>query len=259
MRDEGRTISPKWKGKNMAKLKRFIVNATVCFLLPQLLLAGCSLIGFGLGAMSDSSNRAGEVIPFSELRMMRIGTGITVLMRDSRRIEGDYLGMKEQGVGEYSEYYDGAVTGLRAEGHVPSPGDSVTFALRNTPWLKERGKFRGVNPGAMVVNQSGRRVFVSDLNLLTDDSCANVDLSAFSALVREEKLPLVTKSILLEVTKDTTELPAVDIVQVEITGGARVGKFIGLGIGAAIDAIAIAAYTQSCREDAKESCNGLAK
>ncbi len=242
----------------MAKLKRFIDDATICFLLPQLLLAGCSLIGFGIGAISDSSSRAGEEMPLSELRGMKIGTGITVFMRDARQVEGDYLGIKEEDAGEYSEYYMAAVTDLQAEGRVPSPGDSVTFACRNTPRLKERGKFRGVDPGAMVVNQSGRRVFVSDLALLKADSCADIDLPAFSALVREEKLPLVTKSILLDVKKDTTELSAVDIVRIEITGGARVGKFIGLGIGAAIDAIVVVAMTnsinESCNQTARESC-----
>lgn len=244
----------------MAKIKQFIVNVAICFLLPQLLLAGCSLIGFGIGSISDSSSREGEEISMTELRGMRFGTGITVFMRDSRHIEGDYLGIKEEDAGEYSEFYMAAVTDLRAEGHVPCPGDSVTFAYRNTPWLKERGKFRGVDPGTMIVNQTGRRVFVSDLGLLKADSCADVDLPAFSALVRDRKLPLVTKSILLGVKKDTTELLAVDIVRVEMAGGARVGKFIGLGIGAAIDAIVIVAMTksteESCNTIARESCSG---
>ncbi|HCV43331.1 MAG TPA: hypothetical protein DGH68_07590 [Bacteroidetes bacterium] len=242
----------------MRKFKLFIVNLAVCFLLPQLLLLGCSLIGFGIGAISDSSSRDGDAVPIVELRGLKERDGIAVVLQSGRRIEGDFISVREENAGIYRERYIAAVADLRAEGCVPLLDDSITFASRNAPWLKERGEFRGVDPGAMVVNQSGRRVVVSDLGELKADSSADVDLFFFSALVRERKLPFLTKSVLMKVKGDTTEVLVVDLVRVEVSEP-RNAKFIGLAIGAAIDAVAIVLLTnsaeQSCNETAEESCH----
>jgi hypothetical protein len=238
----------------MRKLKLFIVNLAVCFLLPQLLLVGCSLIGFGIGAIEDSSSRDGGEVSITELRGMEIGSSITVFMRDSRRIEGDFLSVKEENADQYSKQYAAVLKDLGIEGHVPIPGDSVTFVYRSAPGSKQRGKFRGVDPGTMIVNQAGRRVFVSDLGELQADGGSQPDLSAFCGLVHERKLPFLTKNVLMKVKGDTTEVPFVDLVRVEVNE-ARNAKFVGLAMGAAIDAIVIIVLTKSVEESCHESCN----
>ena len=254
----------------MAKLRKFIINAVVCFLLPQLLLAGCSLIGFGIGSLSDSSKKDGDAIPMADLREMTRGSDIAVVLWDGRRIEGEFISVREENPGTYREQYMAAVAQLHMEGCLPRPGDSITVANRRNPLVQQKFQFRGVDPDQMVVNHTGRRAFLSDIGVLKADSASQVDLSVFSSLVHEHKLPFVTRSILLDVREatsrfqergrsmtDTTEVLLADIVRVENIEP-RDGKYIGLAVGAVLDAIAIIAFessVESCNEQNRESCH----
>jgi hypothetical protein len=57
--------------------------------LTSIQLTGCTAIGFGVGALSDMSN--GKRTP-DRLDTMRTGTGITLWLRDGRKLHGRFLG-----------------------------------------------------------------------------------------------------------------------------------------------------------------------
>lgn len=57
--------------------------------LTSIQLTGCTAIGFGIGALSDMSN--GKRTP-DRLDTMRTGTGITLWLRDGRKLRGRFLG-----------------------------------------------------------------------------------------------------------------------------------------------------------------------
>jgi hypothetical protein len=92
----------------------------------------------------------------------------------------------------------------------------------------------------MVLDDSSRVILLSDLTVLQVDSGAQVDLFAFRDLVYQRRLPMLTKSILLEVDGRTMEVPVVQLSCVEVLDkGGKAAKWIGLAVGAALDVAAI--------------------
>ncbi len=246
----------------MKRFRVFLVRAAICFVLPQVVLGGCSLIGFGIGAIIDSSGPEGEIL-LAELDGLRTGTEIAVTTRDSRRTTGYFIGFAEEDPVRYREKYAAALRESGGEGTVPLPGDNITFAYRDSPGSQEEGVFRGIDVNTMVVNQPGRRVFVSDLGMLAFGDSSQADVHHFRSLVHERKLPLLRRGILVKVNGDSTEVPVTDVTRVEAVGGSHNAKWIGLAIGAVVDGIvtivAVNSLEESCRENDcyhhHESCN----
>ena len=234
----------------MEKTRQFILRVGICFVLPQMLLAGCSLIGLGIGAIVDGSSRGGEELSILTLRETRRGTSIAVTMRDGQHVEGDYMYLKDETPGRYKERYASAVREIVEGQTLPVPGDSVEFSYRDTPGPLERGEFRGVDPGTMVLGN--RRVLVSDIGILQVGDSARVNLWRFGNVVRERRLPFLLSNLVMTVGRDTAELPVVDVVRVEINES-RNAKWIGLGIGAAVDAVVGIILLESMRESCENS------
>lgn len=237
----------------MDQFKVFMFRVAICFLLPQLLLGGCTLVGFGIGALMDSSSPKGGEVSLAGLDGVQAGATIAITLRDSRRIEGDYMSTRETDSVLYMAQFVSALSEFGGQGHVPLPGNRVTFAYWNTPGSKEQGRFRGVDAGIMVVDQPVRRVLVSDLGVLVFNDSSQTDLRVFSSLVSDGKLPLLTKGILLRINGEATEVPMVDVARVEAVGGARNARWIGLAAGAVVDGIVTILLVNSTAESCEKS------
>jgi hypothetical protein len=237
----------------MERLKVFLVRAAICFLLPQLLLGGCTLIGFGIGALMDSSSPKGGEVSIKVLDDLEAGTTIAVTLRDSRRIEGDYVSIREEDSVRYAEEFVNALVEWGGQGRVPLPGNRVMFAYWNARGLKEGGRFRGVDMGTMVVDQPSRRAPVSDLGMLVFNDSSQADLHVFSSLVSDRRLPWLRKGILLKINGEATEVPMVDVVRVEVVGGDRNAKWFGLAAGALVDGVVAIILVHSTAESCEKS------
>jgi hypothetical protein len=60
--------------------------------LASLLLAGCTAVGFGVGALYDMQGGKRTV---GELASVRTGTSITMWLRDGRKLDGEFLGCRD--------------------------------------------------------------------------------------------------------------------------------------------------------------------
>jgi hypothetical protein len=238
----------------MKPYRRHILNTAICFLLPQGLFFGCSLIGLGIGTISDNaSNRNAGDISLMSIRKLEPGTTLTVITRDSRRLEGDYAGSRETPQEPYQAQYEQALVKLGMKDHFPLPGDTITFGTYFKPETKLRGIFMGVDPGVAVVSRAGQRVAFLELAWMHSPTGADIDLEAFQTLVSDRQLPSVTQGILLCTDSDTTEILLSDVIRVEKEASHN-GKLIGFGIGAVIDIAVIVGMSQAHHES-EESCN----
>lgn len=236
----------------MKSYRRHILNAGICLLLPQGLFFGCSLIGLGIGAISDgSSNRSSGDISLLSVRKLEPGSTLSVITRDSRRIEGDFIGVREVLPDQYRVQYAEALEKLGAKEQFPSPGDTIRFSPYSNPAANLRGIFMGVDPGAVVVSRAGQRVGFLELAGMRSSAGAEVDLQALEAHVSSLRIPFVTRGLLLSTETDTTEILFSDIIRIEKERSHN-GKLIGFGIGAAID---ITVLILSSQEHHHDSCN----
>jgi hypothetical protein len=233
-------------GGIMKSYRRHILNAAICLVLPQGLFFGCSLIGLGIGAISDgSSNRYSGDISLLSVRKLEPGSTLSVITRDSRRIEGEYLGVREVLPDQYRVLYLEALEKLGEKDRFPAPGDTIRFSLYSSPTTSLRGLFMGVDPGAVVVSRAGQRLGFLELAGMRSSTGAEVDLQALEALVSSHQIPFVTRGLLLSTETDTTEILFSD----------------GFGIGAALDITFLILASQdhsdnSCnRSSNQQSCN----
>jgi hypothetical protein len=60
--------------------------------LASLLLAGCTAVGFGVGALADMSSGKQTV---GGLADVRTGTSVTMWLRDGRKLHGQFLGCRD--------------------------------------------------------------------------------------------------------------------------------------------------------------------
>jgi len=223
-------------------------------LVPPILFTGCTLIGFGIGAISDGSKKGGEgVSGLAELRTFELGTGIVLITGAGTKIEGDFLGFQELSRKEYDRLYLAALETLRVGQSLPRPGDTISFNHYAAAGRRVRGLFRGVDPGYLVLWQNRGGYSLSALRNLEGDGARPLDSFALQTLSDEGRLPYLTTGILVDRGKDTTEVPVEDIVRIESDSGGN-GKLIGALVGAGIDAIVIIAVNASMNETA-QSCN----
>lgn len=247
----------------MKPCQRFFLQCSISFLVPPLLFTGCSLIGFGIGALSDSGRKGGEsVAGISELRGFERGKGIVLITHSGSRIEGDFLGTDELNRRDYDHLYLAAIETLAVRDRLPFPADTISFAHYDAPGRKVRGLFRGVNPGSIVLWQNRGEYSLAGMRNLAGDSARPLDLFALRALDDEGRLPYLTDGVLVGRSHDTISVPVDDIARIEQDAGGS-GKLTGFAIGAAVDVIVLivaASSAESCHDDHEkyvnsQSCN----
>jgi hypothetical protein len=236
----------------MKSSQRFLLQCGISFLLPPLLLTGCSLIGMGIGAISDSGKKGGEDIAGLEgLRTLRPNTGIVLITRSGGRIEGDYLGIGKLNRQEYDREYLASAETLKAKGQLPMPADTISFEYYEAPGRRVRGLFRGVDPGTLVLWSGGYSL--PAIRDLRGEGGRPLDQFALREFTEGGRLPYVSRTVQVDRGKDTLEVPIDEIVRFEQGSGGS-GMLTGFLVGAVIDAIVLIAVTHEARE-ANDSCS----
>lgn len=242
----------------MKPCQRFLLQCAVSFLVPPILFNGCSLIGLGIGAMSDGSRKGGEAVSgLAELRGLAKGTGIVLITHGGSKIEGDFFGMDELNRRDYDRLYLAAIETLEVRDRLPRPADTISFAHYGAPGGRVRGQFRGLNPGSIVLWWSGGEYSLTGLRNLDGDSARPLDLVALRALADEGLLPYITTGILVRRSDDTISVPVEDIARIEQDRGGS-GKLTGFLVGAAIDAVVLIVYiveVNKTEREISESCS----
>jgi hypothetical protein len=238
----------------MKASQRFLLQVAISFLFPPILFTGCSLIGLAIGAASDAGKKGGaEVSGFAELRGVEAGTGMVLITYGGERIEGDFVAVREKTIREYRDAYVAARETLKVGNQLPLPGDTIRFAYSTAPGSMIRGKFRGVDPGVLLLWGRAGSYALSAIRDLRSDSAGPLDAFVLHVLTEEGRLPYCARGVMVKRGRDTVEVPVEEIVRIERDAGGN-GKLTGFLVGAVIDAVVIIALADKARED-QESCN----
>lgn len=238
----------------MKSYQRFLLQCGICFLLPPALLTGCSLVGWGIGAMTDSNKKGGEeVAGLAGLRTCEYGAEITLFTREGRKIEGEFAGIRDLNRRDYDREYLAAVETLKVGNQLPYPADSIAFDYYNVPGKPVRGRFRGLNPGTLALWRSPNQFSLSGIRNLRGDSARTLDLDALRAAMETGSLPYLTRGVLVERGNDTLEVPISEILRIERDTGGN-AALTGFLIGAAVDAVVVVLYFAALKQT-EESCN----
>lgn len=208
-------------------------------------LAGCSIIGFGIGAAIDASKPKQVTIPDREVETVMPGTAIDILLKDGKLISGKYAGTGFLTEKEYADNYAKSHEQLRSEIILPELGDSINIVVVGTG-RRQPAEFSGfyhqgiqikfrIGPSTTVRSQL---VPIDHFSSIVDSRGDVLEAEIVKKLIAEGKVPLVSAIIVQNKTgKETIAVDQVDQIQVPTKKHAAL---TGLLLGAVVDVIVIA-------------------
>jgi hypothetical protein len=251
-----------------AAVSRTLTKAMLCclgMLMP--LASGCSAIGYVIGVAVDAGRVKETEIDKSELKSMDDSKTVLVRFKDGTMYQGHLQGMRSVKPDWYMESYGEFLRSSRYGSVMPYIGDMVTVV--HWDGSKTSGKFLGFgldtnrynhNQAVPITdalakvkhhylslkhNGSSPKVYLPDVKMLVIHRGEIVKGSDLRNMAWMDEVPLL--SCLAMSTAEGTvmfQLDQVDSVRtIEKPGGGSNAKSWGLGIGIAIDVIAVTAAT----------------
>lgn len=212
-------------------------------LLLAIQVSGCTVIGFAVGEAADRKAKERQRYRMGDLARIERGSKVQLLMDDSTRVAGKYLGALRQEESAYRPRYEAwraqaaraATFPAWSERVVVDPGGQGPFMGFVLEGVLIRSGTRGIHP----VTSSG---------MLRREDGSALDLLDVQDLALAGELPLAT-ALRVE-TDDGERQIAVDrVVQVDGTGPQN-AAIRGLVAGLAFDGLAIYILTRK-REPAR--------
>ena len=215
-------------------------------------LAGCTLVGFGIGALSDRSNRHAP-LPGWQIEALPKGRQVLITTRDGQVIGGRYDGVQDMGAGEYASRY--AAHRARAEAALlPDLGPGALVS--GVAGKDSACDLVGFTSTTVVVRFTGRsdqsRLPFEKLHSVRDAAGRTAQAPALQQMVFAAGLPLLTH-VSVRTGQGTVKVAMEDVVRVDVPGGSR-GRTIGAIAGAVVDAAILIAVAHEpdpppCRPD----------
>ncbi len=197
------------------------------------ILAGCSLIGIGVGAIFDAHHDDPLLLRGWELHRIGIGKRVSLVLRDNRAIQGVFGGLDASPY-EYKERY-AAWRAAPSNGEAPALGDTV--AIETTAGKLRSGEFQGFEYGALSLQRKGHstadQIAYKQIARASTERGATWDGSRLAGMATTGLLPLRSCMLL-----DKTRIPLEQVLQVTAPRTHH-GKIIGFLVGAVIDALVI--------------------
>ena len=204
------------------------------------LFSGCSVIGFGIGAVGDASTPKSKNVPISQIGELKTNDKIKLVLKNGSHIQGKYAGRAFIEVESYSEKYEKSLNQLRGRIVLPQIGDSVKFELvsRFTNRYVIR-KFLGFDHRRILVqhnhNDGTSWVAMENFKTMSDFKGNMLLKEAIINLIENGEVPCFSK-IIVKDKQTVHEIWIEDISQIRILQ-VRGYKWVGLGVGVVIDVI----------------------
>jgi hypothetical protein len=198
---------------------------------------GCSVIGLGIGAASDSKKPS--QIQGWEVEKVDPGKTVTLVLRDSSRIKGKFIGLERLQDQEYAETYDQARE-LKPDGVVlPKLDDTVSITTKTEK--KFEGEFFGFDHGYILLRIVGRnmtnQVSMNNIKSIEQKNGNAIGQTMIEKLLSDGRIPSSSVIVMKnELGKMRTNIEKVPLIRDPVR---KNGKWIGLGIGVAIDAVVL--------------------
>lgn len=218
----------------------------LAFVLP---LSGCSAVGFVIGSLSDSSRPDYDTVGTSKVWQLRPNQDIVVLKTDGTQISGELFMVDTIPGTEYHKAYD--IVKLEPEGSgMPAIGDTVNITFRSgirRPSLQ--GIFVGFDPGIFHIRLRENLVTIplETVNALNGHQNTSVNIDTVRGCISRGLVPFMSQLLLNNGTE--TRGIRLDGVREIYLENYHSAKWIGLGVGVALDILIIHLIHQGDRPE----------
>lgn len=211
--------------------------------IAALSLAGCTAVGFGIGAFVDKGKPPKhKPVARGDIDSVTVGEAIEVQLWDGRRLSGKYQGLEWAQPEEYARRYEAARTKLEPELRLPALGPGARLVV--TEGGTATGDFRGIGPGFVRFLEAGlpeQSIKTHRIVTLADAQGHRVSGDAIEKLLAERRLPTLA-GLRIETAGANQVVDHADVAGVSRLVKVRSGKLTGALVGLAIDvAIVVAA------------------
>ncbi len=244
----------------MARSVRFLIFPSL-FLTGSSLLAGCSFIGLELGSTIDPPRSERYLAGAQGLYNLPRNTDLLIEKKDGTEIEGTSLGITYLGDTALSERYREAFGQWRLQlrgdsSNIPSLGANIWVWTRSRHGDKDllKGSFAGFDHGVLgLLPSTGGAAMLArldDVKAVYDSLGHPIATGEMIFKAASDGVPYASHlgarpAVLLQ---GQNCIPLDEIVSARVPARKSTGKWIGLGVGAAIDIAIIAAVAASARE-----------
>jgi hypothetical protein len=219
-------------------------------------MGGCSVVGLGVGAAIDNSIDDKKSLTNWECGKIKEGTETTVHLSDGSAISGKFGGLEKKKTEEYIKEYAEFRKTYENEVYLPGIGDTIRInyrydekgiheflgfdlpAKRSGRYAKRRSYAPYINVTANKLNENVEKNYSLKYLEEIEDSKGNrvtdQDLEGFTA---KSKFP--TRSCIILSTDSTHHQVNVEKINFIEARRIKYAKWIGLGLGVAIDAAII--------------------
>jgi len=209
-------------------------------------LCGCSIVGFGIGAIIDGSKPDKDTLHVGGFVDLASGEEIRILLLDSTVVEGSYRQYAPLDSVVYDLRYKKFLDGAGDYGALPGIGDTLIVEINTgsqQPWYL----FRGFGNGYIIVWRLDRPIishqWFTNLTSVRHPDGSSYDLQMLERMSESGVLPRDV-SLVVETNVGITRVPLDDISTIE-KSHAKNARTIGLGIGLAVDVAAVVIWAGS--------------
>lgn len=241
-----------------------MMHAKISFLLVLLLAGltlvvvnGCSLIGLGIGSISDGSKpNEVAIIPDGQLESMKLGAQVDVILKDGGHILGKYAGTDRIPAENFAQAYDQCREHMPVGVFLPGLGDSITVFTRSLgaelPERKWEIEFHGFASGLVGMNsKTGRErqgLLLDTVDRIVDRQDNAIAGETIRKLLADGQIPVSTLPVIVIQGPKQQMSVATDKIQQILVINKKHGKRNGLLIGAAIDVSLLLAVRESFKD-----------
>lgn len=221
-------------------------------LLPAVTMSSCTIIGLTIGLTSDAHLPKAMTIPGWKVDSLRADDKIEILFKDGTTLSCNHFVVEPLPLYQYARLHAEAQTRLPAEFSLPNLGDTLTMSFSSfipqAPEMIVAGqlsefdvdliRFTANEHGA--VTTKARRL--SELLRLRDPKGRELSGEMIRDLIDQGKIPVRSGLTLVE-QGGQRMVAANQIQQIRQSAPPRNGAFIGLVVGACLDAMVILAIS----------------
>jgi hypothetical protein len=207
----------------------------------------CSIIGLGVGIISDASKPDSTAIMADQKINIKLGTTLRILLNDNRSFNGKYIETRRLSQKEYAEYYSAKQKTLTGHDDLPSTGEPIQCHFQQQPHREYKGVFQGFGKDSLEIQRSGlsRTTVIPFNNLkgITDSSGRFIETEHIMDLIGSGQIP-VFSAVIIENEGNKTQVPVNEISEIKWKTKKDM-KWKGLFGGLGMDIVMLAIFISS--------------
>jgi hypothetical protein len=228
-------------------MKVKMLYSLACLTVAAVLLQvqGCTVGGYTIGSVIDGPDST--IVPAERAKTIKLGKQVRVVLSDGGQITGEYMGPDRVAEEEYARMYSSFRKQHKDSVFLPALGGKIeivpTFGKRVHRQLLGFDCEAGSDQFVLVRSEAdttSRMVLLRSIDKIADAEGDVTDGDLLQRLAAEGQVPSMA-AIAIQDSTGMTRIPINNIQRVELKKR-RIARWIGLGVGIAVDITVISIY-----------------